>query len=1406
MNQKSNKPKRVRLALTLGTAAFAIAAGVLASSSATRVDAIGDLNYYAGHNELSEVIDAAGKLNEQLAEEGMVLLKNDGELPLPRGSWVSVFGAHASGLNHGWTGKADLPDAITTVPGSLEAAGFKVNPTLKKFYEKNGKSGGGGAMSSGGYFDVEPTNFGGTEENSYGTYGDAAVIVLARIGGEGSDVSLVVNSEPVTELDTQEHVALGTVTEKDKDGNVIKTYQAHHALMLTKSEHELINHVKAHFNKICVVINSSNAMELGELKDDPAINGLLWMGAPGETGAAAVGRILVGDVNPSGRLVDEFPRDFTADPTWCNFGSQAQVGNVNHAFTEAGETYYVNDAVLGKSSDGTYTYTDYEEDIYLGYRYYETRYEDMYEAATDAAGREAATKWYNDHVAFAFGEGLSYTDFKFDILGLKAIKEGARIDVAGNLGHADLDSEVGSPAKIKKLVARVRVQNVCNFAGKEVVQIYVKAPYTSGKIEKAVHDIVGFGKTKILAPGQSQDIEVEFNVQDFASWDARDANNDTVKGDYELDAGQYTVRATSSSHVDLDAIKDEANRLAYDEEVFTLDANAHLHLDDFTDNPLRNLFTTNNGKYKDVDDKGRTMYNSERTADMMLNGADAMTKLSRANFEGTFPQKVQGRTIGEGDNEVKINGLTYVTDVTDDWEAYRTPRKDWHPAKEVDEGSNMDRNIRVYQQLKDEATDPWYISDEDLATLMAGWSQAAQSNPNNAIRFKDMRGVDWNDSKWNDFLNQLTWDELVSLFCESRASTPAIPSIGKAKSVDEDGPNNYENLFEWVDEPTIAATYNQELAEKEGELVGDMATLTQRVGWYGPGMDMHHTAFSGRNNEYYSQDGLQGGYIAAAVVRGYQSRGGNAMIKHLAFNDQDTNRGGQSNMVWTSEQNIRQYEIKMFQMAIQEGGARAGMSGYGRICGIVNQSNYRLNHNMLQDEWGWKGFMITDGFLGMRWCTTIDAMIRAGFQIQYKTEGAGFDWISGKWENGTCMVPADYEGNEADWVNPDTGKPVPVQVKTWKESKLQWYYARESAKSVLYSTVNSNNYENGMTEVNFSGTKDQTGTIQLADAKVGVNFEARIGLDLGMGSKSTVSYVLGDNAPAGLSINASGTISGKPTAEGTYRFSVSALIDGYIKKSANFQIKVVSAFAFAQGSDDLTQLKVNDEVFAQIESDVFTTKDNAYDEVKYSVQEGRLPAGLELTQDGAIQGTVTEAGVFHIVAKIEAKKTSSGGGGGWGGNPPFGIGPKRGPGGPGGGGGSTTTTETQTFAFDIIVAGGEQPQPQPVDPEITIEEQIAAIEAEIATLKTSLASATTDREAIEAQIAQLQSQLTELQSQLAAAKANSSEIDSLKSEIEQIKANQGSAKGCGSSIVGGSVLALAALGMAGLIISKKKED
>lgn len=1379
MKKRSNKSVKLLSLSTLSLLSLALLGG---SHSALQTKADGKDKYYPNYSTLDQCMDAAKDLNIELAAEGDVLLKNDGTLPLRGNERISVFGSNNVALVGG--GSYSKNTALT-LPEALRSEGFKVNPTLEQHYLDQGNSASSGPMSSGSCITAQANNFNGTVLNSMEEYNDAAIIVLSRNAGEGGDTERV-TSEKATPEEVASHKALGTYTKSSggeqggggwnmaaNPAQDESSYTAKHALMLTEEEKSLIKMVESKFDKVAVLLNTSNVMEIGSLKDDENINAILYIGRPGEDGLYAAARILNGQVNPSGHLVDEWPRDLTADPTWQNFGDNSQTGSSHRYYYDSDGKLSFNrpqydengQIVQGSvSNDWIDLGIDYEEDIYLGYRYYETYYEDKYEKATSDAQRKEAQDWYENNVAYGFGDGLSYTTFSMNIKG--AFRDENLETPLGTEVEASLfESSKGSPAKVKKLYIPVEVQNTGDVEGKQTVQIYVKSPYTKGGIEKSVHDLVGYGKTSLLKPGERETIVVEVNVQDFASWDYKDANKDGVKGDYELDAGKYTIRAMATSHRDLsiDAKTDKTDDV--DEIDFTLKATAHQHLDDFSGNELSNMFTTDNGKYIGTGKDGKTQVNSLRTADMMQDGKDAQVLMSRSDFDATFPQHPEEVTVkkDDGSGTEKKNALVFTKEVYQRWQDTDTERLSYKLDKQVDTSSD---GIRVYTALEDKESDPWYFSKADFDSKCANWTQAASKEGRTVtIQFKDLHGLSYDDTKYEDFLNQLTWREICDLSTESRASTVALDDFGKPKSIDQDGPNCFDNLYQWADETIIASTWNTELANLNGQIVGTMALLTGNTGWYGPGMDMHRSPFSGRNNEYYSQDGIQGGYIAAAVVKGAQSRGCNAMVKHLAFNDQETNRGGQSLYTWQSEQNIRQNELKEFQMAIQEGGANAGMSGYGRIQGIVNQSNWYLNTGVLQNQWGWHGFMITDGFLGMRWCTTIDQMVRAGNGIVYKTE-PWYDLLSGEWDatlrngKGGVKYKADLTDANAEY----------------KESYLQYYYARRVAHSVIYATVNSNNYQNGFASLALTG--GDLGTIKAYEsAKLSTGFDAAL---LGDDSFATYSISAG-NLPAGLSINKkTGEISGSATEEGKFEFTVTCVIDNYVTKSAKYSITVNSAFELEEGSDDMEAMEVGEEFAAKYKSSIFTTEGGKYDTVVYALDSGKAPNGITVKEDGEISGTPTESGTFDFTIKVTATKKGSGGGF------PFGLAKPetKEAGFPGFGGGDTTTTAT--IKVHMVVKGNSV-----VTPTEDYSKEIADLKKEIEALKGK-----TDVSSLESRLAALEGKET---------KDYAEDIKALKDEVEALKKQKSS--GCGGSVIA-ATSAVAALGLAAVAVlfKKKKED
>jgi beta-glucosidase len=423
-----------------------------------------DADYYqADYDTKEEAMAASTGVITDIAAEGTTLLKNDGALPMAAGS-VTLLGRGAADPIYGGTGSghANASGAVT-IRDSLEAAGFEVNGTvydeLSAFAEENSVDDGGRTriaflpgedQSVYRVGEMPVADYTADALASLADYGDAAIVVIGRVGGEGGDLT------------------------RDMEGWDDNYEPGQHLLELNKDEKDQIALAKEHFDTVVVLINASTSMELGVLQDDPDIDSVLMVGTPGVTGFQALGPILTGEVNPSGRTVDLFSADFTADPTFVNFG--------NNAYTNTDDGYFV----------------DYEEGIYSGYRYYETAAEESF---ID----------YDTAVVYPFGYGLSYTTFDWQIADQR-------------LG--DVEGEIS---------VDVTVTNTGERAGKDVVQLYYTAPYTPGGIEKSSVVLGDFAKTDLLEPGESQTVTVGLAVEDMASYDDVDARAYVLDaGEYQI--------------------------------------------------------------------------------------------------------------------------------------------------------------------------------------------------------------------------------------------------------------------------------------------------------------------------------------------------------------------------------------------------------------------------------------------------------------------------------------------------------------------------------------------------------------------------------------------------------------------------------------------------------------------------------------------------------------------------------------------------------------------------------------------------------------------------------------------------------------------------------------------------------
>jgi len=832
----------------------------------------------------AEVLAAAENFVVEVEKEGITLLKNEGAaLPLSSAAKVSVFGKNSVNLVYSGSGSAgNSSSSVKTLYESLEAAGITCNPTLKAFYSDNAKSGSGRpanpAMTSGqrlaGFATGETpiASYTADVTGSYGDYADAAIVVISRIGGEGFDLPRTMATD----------FTLATAVDGAASPNS-------HYLQLDANERALLQHVEENFDRVVVVLNIGSTMEIAELKQDEKIDAILWMGFPGSTGVMALGPTLSGAVNPSGHTVDTWAADFTQDPTWYNTGVYG---------SEFGNRYLYG----GANTD--FAFVNYEEGIYVGYRYWETR--GFEEEKAGNAG------WYDQQVVYPFGYGLSYTTFEWDVKFDKA--DGSAITASDTL------------------TASVTVKNTGSVAGKDVVQLYYSAPFGEGSdaIEKAHVVLADFAKTGLLKPGESQTLTFSLPVQDMKSYDYADANGNGFAG-YELDPGAYRLLISSDAHT---ARASAAYTLAEGVRLETI-ANA----------------------------RGEQVAVKNRFDDISAGIAGDKTYasyVSRKDFAGTVPQGYlsdEERTLSDEAKTALDNSKK---------RKYTTP----------DDGQ------------------PWQVTGASPSTTPVN-NQIALAD-----MLKDENGTlvgkaDYNDPRWEKLLDEISLDEMKTLVGCAAFKTQKVDGVdgvvAKPMTIDGDGPSGFTSFISEADiygtclyqaEAVMGASWNADLAREMGTMVGEEglvgkeSTSTPYSGWYAPAVNIHRSPFAGRNWEYYSEDGVLSGKLAAKVVEGAQDKGIYCYVKHFAVNDQETDREYNGILVWANEQAMRELYLKPFEMTVREADAHGMMSSFNRIGTRWAGGSYALLTEVLRNEWGFRGMVITDYSLNTY--THVDEMIRAG--------------------------------------------------------------------------------------------------------------------------------------------------------------------------------------------------------------------------------------------------------------------------------------------------------------------------------------------------------------------------------------------------------------------------------------------
>lgn len=501
-----------------------------------------DTAYYESeYRGRTQAKQAAMDTVAEVESEGIVLLKNDDQtLPLDSGTSVSLLGRYSADPVYGGAGSGTVdPADCTDLYAGLTGAGLSVNDTTYDWIKQNYPNYAKADITmddpgTASYYIGEIPWSDYSPEARAAIGGTTGIVVIGRGGGEGGDLS----TNLLADLNS------GTSTNFVANSETANYVEGQHELELTKEEKDLIKAAKASCSKVVVLVNASTSMELGPLMEDGGeyeADAILEIGSLGASGAKGVGSVLTGESNPSGKTTDTWAADFTRSPTFANFG-----GN---RYTDVSGYYATN--YNSTKSDGTAYYVEYEEGIYVGYRYYET-------AAVEAAAGNYDGFDYDSEVVFPFGYGLSYTTFSQTL---------DSVEVVGDDVHA-----------------KVTVTNTGKVAGKQVVELYYSAPYTKGGTEKSAVVLGAFDKTDTLEPGASQTVELTYSVRDMASWDSG-------RGCYVQDAGDYVVSLRTDSHtvVDSRALTLEAKDYETDSSTGTKTSNEFDDMTTYMDDNCENL-------------------------------------------------------------------------------------------------------------------------------------------------------------------------------------------------------------------------------------------------------------------------------------------------------------------------------------------------------------------------------------------------------------------------------------------------------------------------------------------------------------------------------------------------------------------------------------------------------------------------------------------------------------------------------------------------------------------------------------------------------------------------------------------------------------------------------------------------
>lgn len=769
-----------------------------------------DRRFGKGFGQYTAQEQARIAVGREVAQEGMVLLENSGALPLAAGCRVALFGVGQIGFLHGGSGSGStFANYVVKLPEAMENAGAQVDEALLAQYTEY-------CAAEQKKVEKEPPHMRrGTipelvlpEETVKAAAGrnDAAVLSFARLAGEGRD---------------------RTLTQGD--------------YYLSEEEHALLRTVRQHFSTVIVLLNVCGTIDM-EWVDTYQPDGVLMVWIPGQEGASAAADILMGHVNPSGHLTDTIAKSWRDIPSsenfgaWCDgfecyTGDENQIpywgGVGNHDMVPLGETVV--------RPVGNRRYTEYQEGLYVGYRYFTS---------------------FGVSVRYPFGYGLSYTTFARKASGFTQTDDGVNFSVT--------------------------VQNTGAAAGKDVVQIYLHG--AEGPLERPDRELVAFQKTKLLEPGESQTIAFVIPNRYLAVYSEK-------KAAWMLQTGENTLYLGGN---------------ALENEEFA-------------------TFQTKETVLEQVKNQ------------VVLNHTRPLRQLSKADPEETKPVAPPiSANSGEKHGKMKDNNYTWP-------EVNHTPGK-WK-LKDVKNGT-----VPMQEFLKQ-------ADDFELVVLLIGANLTGHS----AVETQD-KEIEQH-IPMDMMIKETQLGSLSECIPGMGGYTATIQRLGIPTITMCDGPAGIGagkvNKLAFPTATITACTFSTELAERLGDAMGGEAEERKVDVWLAPSLNIHRNPLAGRNYEYYAEDPVLSGKMAAAVIRGAQTHPISTCIKHFAANNQETSRWDKDDSVMT-ERVLREIYLRGFEIAVKEGNPHSLMTSYNPLNGAQTATRRDLLVDILREEWGFDGFVVTD--------------------------------------------------------------------------------------------------------------------------------------------------------------------------------------------------------------------------------------------------------------------------------------------------------------------------------------------------------------------------------------------------------------------------------------------------------------